>query len=154
VIAYNGEIFNYRELRASLAAEGIHCRGESDTEVLLEGCAHWGVAPTVARLIGMFAFALWDKATRSLTLVRDRLGVKPLYYSEQEQRFLFGSEMKALVAAARWSPELDPDALASYLRFGYVPAPLSIFRQVAKLPPGCILTVTRGRPASIAAYWQ
>jgi asparagine synthase (glutamine-hydrolysing) len=154
VIIYNGEIYNYRELRAALRQEGVPCHSDSDTEVLLEGCAHWGIAATIERLIGMFAIAIWDKATRSLALVRDRLGIKPLYYAELGDRFLFGSELKALTAAGDWRPELDPDALASYLRFGYVPAPLSIFRQAAKLPPGCILTLAPGKPASIAPYWE
>jgi asparagine synthase (glutamine-hydrolysing) len=154
VITYNGEIYNYRKLRDELRRAGIRFVSDSDTEVLLEGCAHWGITATVRRLVGMFAFAVWDTTTRCLTLVRDRLGIKPLYYADLGSRFLFASELKGLVAAGDWSPALDRDALASYLRLGYVPAPLSIYRQAAKLPPGSILTLSVGKPASIAQYWN
>jgi len=154
VVSYNGEIFNYRELRGELLAAGAHFRGDSDTEVMLEGFARWGIEKTVVRLIGMFAIALWDTATQTLTLVRDRLGIKPLYYADLGGRFLFGSELKSLIAAGGWAPALDEDALASYLRFGYVPAPLSIFRQAAKLSPGCILTLARGKPAVTTRFWD
>jgi asparagine synthase (glutamine-hydrolysing) len=154
VVAYNGEIFNFRELRRELEAAGIRFNGDSDTEVMLEGFALWGIETTIARLIGMFAIALWDNATRSLTLVRDRVGIKPLYYAELGGSFLFGSELKALRAAGGWTAELDRDALASYLRFGYVPAPRSIYRHAAKLEPGCLLTLAPGKPASVTRYWD
>jgi len=154
VISYNGEIFNFRELRRDLEAAGLRFNSDSDTEVMLEGFARWGIEPTIARLIGMFAIALWDTATQTLTLVRDRLGKKPLYYAELGGRFLFGSELKALVAAGGWAPELDQDALASYLRFNYVPAPRSIYRQAAKLAPGCLLTLAPGRQAVTTRYWD
>jgi asparagine synthase (glutamine-hydrolysing) len=154
VVSYNGEIFNYRELREELLAAGARFRGESDTEVMLEGFVRWGIEATVSRLIGMFAIALWDMASQTLTLIRDRVGIKPLYYADLGQRFLFASQLKSLAAGGGWAPALDEDALASYLRFGYVPAPLSIFRQAAKLSPGCILTLARGKPAVITRYWD
>jgi asparagine synthase (glutamine-hydrolysing) len=154
VITYNGEVFNYRELRHELQAAGVRITGDSDTEVVLEGIAHWGIEATIARLIGMFALALWDNANQTLTLVRDRLGIKPLYYADLGHRFVFGSQLRAIVAGGGWAPALDEDALASYLRFGYVPAPLSIYRQAAKLPPGCILTLERGKPAVMTRYWD
>jgi asparagine synthase (glutamine-hydrolysing) len=154
VVTYNGEIFNYRELRAELIAAGARFTGDSDTEVMLEGFALWGIEPTIKRLIGMFAIALWDKAEQTLTLVRDRLGIKPLYYADLGHRFLFGSQLRALIVGGGWAPALDEDALASYLRFGYVPAPLAIYRQAAKLPPGCLLTLAQGKPAAMARYWD
>jgi asparagine synthase (glutamine-hydrolysing) len=154
VVSYNGEIFNYRELRAELIAVGARFTSDSDTEVMLEGFALWGIEATVKRLIGMFTIALWDKAEETLTLVRDRLGIKPLYYADLGHRFLFGSQLRALIAGGGWTPALDEDALASYLRFGYVPAPLAIYRQAAKLPPGCILTLAPGKPAALARYWD
>ena len=126
VISYNGEVYNADELRADLEAGGRRFRGHSDTEAIVEGAAVWGVEATVKRLIGMFAMALWDRRDRALYLVRDRLGIKPLYWAEFEGRLLFGSELKALRADRRWTPELDRDALLSYLRFGYVPAPDTI----------------------------
>jgi asparagine synthase (glutamine-hydrolysing) len=154
VVTYNGEIFNYRELRRELQAAGVRITSDSDTEVMLEGVAHWGIEATITRLIGMFAMALWDNVDQTLTLVRDRLGIKPLYYADLGRRFVFGSQLRALLAGGGWAPALDEDALASYLRFGYVPAPLTIYRQAAKLPPGCILTVERGKPAVMTRYWD
>jgi asparagine synthase (glutamine-hydrolysing) len=154
VISYNGEIYNAPELRAELRAAGRSFRGHSDTEAIVEGAAEWGVETTVERLIGMFAMALWDRRERVLYLVRDRLGIKPLYWAEFDGCLLFGSELKALRAESCWRPELDRDALAGYLRFGYVPAPQTIYRGVHKLPPGAMLTVPRNRPPEVAAYWS
>lgn len=151
VIVYNGEVYNAEELRRDL--DGIAWRGHSDTEVILEGCAQWGVAATVERLIGMFAFALWDRETRTLTLVRDRFGIKPLYWGEVGGRLMFGSELKALMALDGFTRDIDRNALASYMRFNYVPAPHSIFRGVNKLQPGHMLTWAEGK-ADIEAYWS
>lgn len=154
VVSYNGEVYNADELRSELAAAGRRFRGHSDTEAIVEGAAVWGVEPTVKRLIGMFAMALWDRRERVLYLVRDRLGIKPLYWAEFGGRVLFGSELKALRADRGWSPELDRGALAGFLRFGYVPAPQTIYRGVAKLPPGTILTIAVDGPPAIAPYWS
>ena len=144
VIVYNGEIYNYRELRRELETQGAAFRGHSDTEVMLEAFASWGVQRTLARLIGMFAIALWDRSRRRLTLVRDRLGIKPLYWGQFGSLLLFGSELKALTAHPGWQAEIDRDAVAGFLRLNYVPAPHSIYRGVHKLEPGRVLTYEPG----------
>jgi asparagine synthase (glutamine-hydrolysing) len=153
VISYNGEVYNADELRPGLEAAGRSFRGHCDTEVIVEGAAVWGVEATVKRLIGMFAMALWDRRERVLYLVRDRLGIKPVYWADFDGRILFGSELKALRADASWTPALDRDALASYLRFGYVPAPNAIYRGVSKLQPGMILTARETGAPKIAPFW-
>ncbi len=154
VISYNGEVFNYRELRAELEAAGCRFRGNSDTEVILEGCARWGVMATVGRLIGMFALSLWNRQTRALYLVRDRLGIKPLYYGEFEHMLIFGSELKALRACPGWTPTIDHEALAAYFRHNYVPQPKSIYREIRKLPPGHVLTLEPGATAQLTPFWS
>ncbi|GEO38742.1 asparagine synthetase B [Skermanella aerolata] len=160
VLTYNGEIYNHLDLRAELEAAGVGLRGHSDTEVLVEACALWGVERTVGRLIGIFAFALWDRAARRLVLVRDQVGVKPLYWGEtgtggEAGGLMFGSELKALRAYPGWNAEPDRDALASFFRFGYVPEPHSIYRGVHKLPPGSMLTWEPGRGVTgIERYWN
>ncbi|EWY41338.1 asparagine synthase [Skermanella stibiiresistens SB22] len=159
VLTYNGEIYNHRELRAELEAAGHRFRGQSDTEVLVEACALWGVERTARRLIGIFALALWDKAVRRLILVRDQLGVKPLYWGRiggpgASGGLMFASELKALRAHPGWSPELDRGALAAYFRFNYVPEPHTIYRGVSKLPPGSILTWEPGGEPAISRYWD
>ncbi|PCI42168.1 MAG: asparagine synthase (glutamine-hydrolyzing) [Rhodospirillaceae bacterium] len=151
VIVYNGEIYNTEDLRRDL--DGINWAGHSDTEVIVEGCARWGVKATVEKLIGMFAFALWDREDRTLTLVRDRFGIKPLYWGDVDGKLLFGSELKALKAVEGWTQDVDRNALASYLRFNYVPAPHSIFKGVHKLQPGHILTWDNGK-TEIESYWS
>jgi asparagine synthase (glutamine-hydrolysing) len=153
VISYNGEIYNADDLRPELQAAGRPFRGHSDTEVILEGMAVWGVEAAVQRLIGMFAMALWDRAERRLYLIRDRMGIKPMYWAEFGATFLFGSELKALRTQGGWPVELDRDSLVSYLRRRYVPGPGSIYRGVRKLPPGSILTLAVDRPPEIRAYW-
>ena len=132
VIAYNGEVYNHEQLRHRLHEEGrsINWRGHSDTETLLAGIEAWGIRATVERAIGMFAFALWDRQTKQLTLARDRLGEKPLFYGWQgtggERAFLFGSELKAIAAHPAFRREIDREALTLYMRHSYVPAPYSI----------------------------
>jgi asparagine synthase (glutamine-hydrolysing) len=154
VVSYNGEVYNSDELRPQLVAAGRRFRGYSDTEVIVEGAAVWGVEATLKRLIGMFAIALWDRREQALYLARDRLGIKPVYWADFNGRLLFGSELKALRADRGWSPELDRDALVAYFRFGYVPAPHAIYRGVRKLPPGTILTARPEGPPTLAAYWS
>jgi asparagine synthase (glutamine-hydrolysing) len=140
VIAFNGEIYNFEELRAWLGAPGDGWRGHSDTEVLLECFAVHGVAATLQRAAGMFALALWDKRDRTLTLARDRAGEKPLYYGFVGRSFVFASELKALKVHPEWQGRLNEAVLPAYLRFGYVPSPASIFTGISKLPPGTFLT--------------
>lgn len=142
VVTYNGEIYNYRALRDELRSCGRAVPGESDTAVLLEACAQWGVAAALARLDAMFAFALWDRAERVLWLARDHAGIKPLAWTMlADGTVLFGSELRALEAAGGWSPEIDAEGVAAYLRLGCVPAPRSVFRGVRKLPPGGLLRI-------------
>ena len=156
VIAFNGEIYNHPELRAQL--DGIAWRGHSDTETVLACFEAWGLARTLGQLVGMFAFALWDRSLRQLTLARDRLGEKPLYYGWQGKAFLFGSELKALAAHPSWRGEVDRDALALFMRYGYVPLPHSIWRGVRKLLPGSYLTITVDTPVAVSPaptfYWR
>ena len=154
VIAYNGEVYNHRELAERLRQQGVTLRGHSDTEVLVEGFARWGVAATLRDCEGMFALGLWDRQQRTLTLVRDRLGIKPLYWGRAGRAVLFGSELKALRCHPDWQPAVDPDSLASFLRFGYVPAPHSIYRGVHKLEPGIMLTLGAGGEPRLERYWD
>ncbi|PIW30999.1 MAG: asparagine synthase (glutamine-hydrolyzing) [Rhodospirillales bacterium CG15_BIG_FIL_POST_REV_8_21_14_020_66_15] len=156
VIAYNGEVYNAEDLRRELAAAGHapNYRGHSDTEVIVEACVRWGVRAAVDRLVGMFAFALWDKETRTLVLARDRLGIKPLYWGEAGGLFLFASELKALHAHPGFRAEVDPAALAAYMRHNYVPAPACIYKGVFKLEPGCLLVKRAGEAARIERYWD
>ncbi|HLB07851.1 MAG TPA: asparagine synthase (glutamine-hydrolyzing) [Alphaproteobacteria bacterium] len=154
VISYNGEVYNFRELRQELASQGAVFRGGSDTEVMLEACAAWGPERAIPRLIGMFAFALWDRAERRLLLVRDRLGIKPLYWAKVGSLFLFGSELKALRAHPGWRPEIDRNALSAYLRHAYVPSPHSIYRGVFKLEPGTLLSYRPGEEPRVERYWD
>ena len=157
VLAYNGEIYNHLDLRRELDAAGTAppWRGHSDTETLLACIEAWGVEVTLKRSVGMFAFALWDRQARTLVLARDRAGEKPLYYGWQGEVFLFGSELKALRAHPAFNPAVDPGALALLLRHNYIPAPYSIHRGIAKLPPGTWLELRQGeRDAEPRAYWS
>ena len=146
VLGYNGEIYNHQELRAELEGAGgaFDWCGHSDTETLLAALRHWGVAGALERLNGMFAFALWDAADRTLFLARDRMGEKPLYYGRSGDTLLFGSELKALKAHTEWRGQVDRDALALYMRHNYVPAPWSIYRGIAKLPPAHYVAIRDG----------
>jgi asparagine synthase (glutamine-hydrolysing) len=153
VISFNGEVYNFAEIRPELEALGRKFRGHSDTEVIVEACAEWGVEVTTKRLIGMFAMALWDRRDRVLYLVRDRLGIKPVYWAQFGELLLFGSELKALREHPGWQPALDRDALGSYLRLMYVPGPKTIYQGVNKLPPGTILVARAGAPPEIRSYW-
>ena len=143
VIAFNGEIYNFLDVRKDLEnADGAPgWRGHSDTEVMLAAISHWGLEEAVKRFVGMFAFALWDRKERVLHLARDRLGEKPLYYGWMNGAFLFGSELKALRAYPGWQGEIDRDALALFLRHNYIPSPYSIYKGICKLPPGAILSM-------------
>src|SRR3984893_15704097 len=144
VITFNGVIYNYREIRRELSAAGHSIRGDSDTEVLLEACALWGVEAAIERTIGMFAFALWDRKTRTLVLARDRLGIKPLYYASSAERVLFASQLKAFRAAPSWKPTRDDAAVLAYLRHAYIGQPQTIYREAKKLAPGHVLTLREG----------
>ncbi|MEW5917474.1 MAG: asparagine synthase (glutamine-hydrolyzing) [Gemmatimonadota bacterium] len=148
VITFNGEIYNYPELRDELRARGHQFRGTSDTEVMLAAFEEWGVTDAVKRFCGMFAFALWDRMSRQLTLARDRLGEKPLYYGWLGQTLVFGSELKPLTRHPAWLGEIDRNVLALYCQAKYVPGPYSIYRGVRKLAPGTTVKFDRDRLAT------
>ena len=154
VIIYNGEVFSHAEIRKEIEATGHRFRGHSDTEVILESIARVGVRATVDRLIGMFAFVIWDKNDRTLTLVRDRLGIKPVYWAKINGLFMFGSELKALRQHPGWTPRIRPEAVASFLRHNYIPAPNTIYQDVYKLEPGTILTLPFGGEPKIEKFWD
>lgn len=165
VLVFNGEIYNHLDLRTALnhragdISSTIVWRGHSDTETLLAGFEAWGIQETIARCIGMFAFALWDRQDRVLTLGRDRLGEKPLYYGWQgtgeHACFLFGSELKALRAHPSFVAQIDRNALCLLMRHNYIPAPHSIYRNIFKLLPGHLLTVsTQRREPVLTPYWS
>ncbi len=157
VLSYNGEIYNHGPLRETLQSLGRQFRGHSDTEVLLEAISAWGVAETLNRLIGMFAFAVWDRETKRLTLARDRIGIKPLYFAKAGELFLFGSELKSLRRHPSFRPEIDRDALALFLENGYIPAPCSIYRNVEKLQAGHFLEIpvqAESQSLEPRCYWS
>ncbi len=143
-MTYNGEIYNFRELRRELEAEGVRFRGTSDSEVLIEAWDRWGGERTLDRLNGMFAIALFDRRERTLTLVRDRLGIKPLLWLRTGEGLFFASELKALAKDPACPRDIDPAAVAAYLRHGAVPAPWTILKDVRKLEPGVTLTFRAG----------
>ena len=154
VIVYNGEAYNFKQLRQRLENNGHVFKGHSDTEVILESIDQIGVEATVNQLIGMFAFAAWDKQEKKLYLVRDRLGIKPLYWGHFGDLFLFGSELKALRACNAWKPEINRDALSNYFRHNYIPTPHTIYNNVYKLMPGHILSYQAGQEPVIKPYWS
>jgi len=154
---WNGEIYNHLALRRVLESEGEApvWRGHSDTETLLACFENWGVIETLKQTVGMFSMALWDIKEQTLTLARDRMGEKPLYYGWSKDVFLFGSELKALKAHPKFDAELDRDALGDVLRRHYITGSQSIYRGISKVPPGCVLTVSlKEREPSIASYWS
>ena len=155
-IAFNGEVYNHRELRKELEEAGWTFRGHSDTEVIVAAFERWGVLEATKRFVGMFAIAVWDAELRRLSLLRDRLGIKPLFVFARSGIVAFGSELKALTAAPAFDRSLDPEALTEYLRYLYVPAPRTIYRAAIKLLPGHILTIadpSQPIPPS-EAYWS
>lgn len=157
VIVFNGEVYNFRELRRRLSKAGEEFRSECDTEVVLAAFEQWGIRESLSRFVGMFALAVWDTEQRQLTLARDRLGIKPLYLWTGNGTVGFASELKALSRAPGFRRQLDHDALASYLRYLYVPAPDAIFQDTWKLPPGHSVTVAAPPPARLPEpepYWS
>jgi asparagine synthase (glutamine-hydrolysing) len=154
VITYNGEVYNFQELRTELTARGHNFLSTSDTEVMLAAFMEWGPDQAVERFVGMFAFAVFDRVTETLRLVRDRLGVKPMYWTIADGTLLFGSELRALMAHPSFRKEADREAIAAVLRCCYVPGPATGFRNVFKLPPGTILTVGKGGEPIVAPYWR
>jgi len=157
VITFNGEIYNFRELSHELQQLGHRFRGHSDTEVMLAAFSQWGIEQALQRMQGMFAFGVWDREQRTLTLVRDRAGKKPLYYGWCGNAFLFGSELKALRVHPQFDTEIDRDALGLFIQYSWMPAPYSIFKHIRTLPAGHLLKVTPQSPprsSSPEAYWS
>ncbi len=152
VVAFNGEIYNYRELREELVAKGYEFRTESDTETLLAAYAHWGER-CVDHFNGMYAFAVYDRDAHELLLGRDRLGKKPLFYYQDAERIVFGSELKALLRDPMVPREVEPTAVADFFALAYVPAPKTIFKRIHKLPAGHV-GVCRGAAPTVRQYWD
>ncbi len=153
MVCYNGEIYNAPALRSELSPPG-GWRGHSDTEVMLAAIEAWGLERTLARIVGMFAIALWDRETRELVLIRDPLGKKPLYWALFGTTLLFGSELRALRAHPAFRGEIDRDALALYMRHGCYPSPHTVYRGVQQLQPGHLLTLRQDGDPQSTAYWQ
>ena len=159
VLSFNGEIYNHRELRNELEKSSVPSwRGHSDTETFLFAIEKWGLTEALANSTGMFAFALWDSKEKVLTLTRDRMGEKPLYYGWQRGVFIFGSELKALRAHPSFENELDRDSLPLFLKYKYVPAPHSIYKGIKKLEPGKMLRISSNSSSSQKSnpetYWS
>jgi len=161
VMVFNGEIYNHQDIRRDIVrqSDNVGWRGHSDTETLLVGFDTWGVVATVKKSVGMFAFALWDRQEKTLTLGRDRMGEKPLYYGWQGEgnngAFLFGSELKALRQHPSFYSQIDRNALCLLLRYNYIPAPHAIYQRIRKLEPGTLLTVSlETRTSEKYTYWS
>jgi asparagine synthase (glutamine-hydrolysing) len=157
VIAFNGEIYNHQSLRKELQSHGWSggWRGHSDTEVLLAAFSMYGVNKALEKCVGMFAFALWDNSEQMLIMARDRVGEKPIYYGWLDDTFIFGSELAALYRHPQWRGEINRDALALMMRHNYIPAPYSIFSNILKLQPGCILRLpSKVKEPIIERYWS
>lgn len=154
VIVYNGEVYSVPELAEMLAPTGRSLKGHSDTEAILECMAAFGVEAVLPKLIGMFAIAFYDIENRSLTLVRDRLGIKPLYWGTVAGVIGFASELKALTAHPDWEPQLDRDALANYMRHNYIPAPRSIYKGIEKLEPGTLVEIDAMNRIVRKVFWD
>jgi asparagine synthase (glutamine-hydrolysing) len=155
VIAYNGEVYNFKELKKELDNAGhTQWQGESDTEVILTAIEYWGLEKAISKFIGMFAFALWDKQEQLLHLVRDRMGIKPMYWAIQNGTVVFGSELKSLMAYEAWEAEIDTNSLALFMKYKYVPCPATIFKNVHQLEPSTILTFDRNNNVKKTKYWD
>jgi asparagine synthase (glutamine-hydrolysing) len=152
-LSYNGEVYNYRELRKELEAEGVQFSGSSDSEVVLNAFAVWG-PECVEQFIGMFAFAVWDAKGKELYLFRDRMGVKPLFYHRKNGVFAFASELKALHAGLGDSLEVDENSLGEFFHYGYISAPRSIYKNTYKLEPGCWIRVSSNHSIQEHRYWS
>lgn len=157
MMSFNGEIYNHLDLRAKLKEQGLapQWRGHSDTEALLAGISSWGVEETLKVSVGMFAIALWDYQKKTLFLARDRFGEKPLYYGWQNESFIFGSELKALKTHPDFLNKINREALTSYFRYNYIPAPLSIYEGISKLMPGHLMEISSGNKNLVSRpYWE
>ena len=152
-IVYNGEIYNHKELEVELRANGRTPKGTSDTSILIEAIAQWGTKETLNKLVGMFAFAVFDKQLKILTIARDRIGIKPLYWGTCKGQYFFASELKPFDSIPYWKKTINRNALASFMRHNYIPAPLTIYENVFKLEAGSFLEIYPNQTHSIGKYW-
>ncbi|MDD5146787.1 MAG: asparagine synthase (glutamine-hydrolyzing) [Candidatus Pacebacteria bacterium] len=152
-LVFNGEIYNFAEIKKELEGLGLSFKSHSDTEVIIKAYQKWGI-DCLNKFRGMFAFALFDRAQEKLFLVRDRIGVKPIYYFWQNGLFIFASETRAIFKHPQFQKEISAEGVATYFQFGYIPHPFSIWQNVFKLPPGCFLTVSRKEGLKIQKYWD
>lgn len=153
-VSFNGEIYNFAALRQELESLGARFRGHSDTEVMLAAFEYWGVSAALPRLAGMFALAVWDAVEGALCLARDRIGIKPLYYTASGGSLAFASELRPLIVWQGKLPPISAQGLTEFLRLGYVPGPASIFEGIYKLPPGCFAVFRSGELSKPQAYWK
>jgi len=155
VIVYNGEVYNFKEIKKELdqANYGLW-EGSSDTEVILAAIEYWGIEKAVSKFIGMFSFALWDNEKELLHIARDRMGIKPLYWSYQNGNFIFGSELKALMSFEKWNAEIDKNSLALFMKYKYVPCPATIFKNTFQLEAATILTFNKNKNITKNKYWK
>jgi len=155
VITYNGEVYNFKELRKELDEVNYGSwRGESDTEVILAAIEYWGIERAVSKFIGMFCFALWDNEEKLLHIVRDRMGIKPVYWAIKDGNFIFGSELKSLMAFEKWDAEIDKNSLALFMKYKYVPCPATIFKNAHQLEAATILTFDKNKNIKKSKYWS
>lgn len=153
-ITYNGEIYNASVIRRELIELGYTFKSTTDTEVIVNAVSAWGLEPAVKKLVGMFAFAVWDSTTNKLSLVRDRLGIKPIYWSWENNNFVFASELQAIKKYPEFKTSFSKQAVSAYLKYGYVPAPYSIYSGVNKLPAGSILEYSGSSRPEVRSYWS
>ncbi len=153
-ISYNGELYNTSELRERLSQLGVRFVGTSDTEVLVNAVAAWGLEAVLQDINGIYAFAIWDRQTRTLSLVRDRMGVKPLYWSYSDGKLLFASEVRAFAALPEFDRSIDMEAVGSLLRYNYILSPMTIYRAARSLEPGMVLTVPPHGAPTARPYWN
>ncbi len=153
-LIYNGEIYNWKDMRDRLVSMGVSFRSAGDTEVLLEGISNWGLEATLRQCVGVFAIAVWDREERKMYIARDRMGEKPLYYGWKNGTWWIASELKAIAAAPSGGWELDPEAIGLYMRYKYVPEPYSIYREIRKLPPGSLAELRSDGTADKRPYWN
>lgn len=154
VLIYNGEIYNFSELRSELEQEGASFLGHSDTEVLLQACRIWGTERTIKRLIGMFSFVLWDSHEKILTLVRDRLGIKPLYFGFMDDCLFFASQPKAFFGHRLWKPAINMDAVSAFLQLQRIPSGMSIYEGFENLEPATMITIDAKKTINRHRYWE
>ena len=154
VISYNGEIYNYLKIKKELEDLGVNFRSNCDTEILIESISYWGIEKTLKKICGMFSFAIWDRKEKKIYLVRDRVGIKPLYWSYQNNTFFFGSQPKCFIANKLWKKNINQTNLLVYFQFGYISPPNSVYKETFQLQPGHFLEINNSGNYKIKKYWD